>query len=165
MQAGAPTAPVAAPPPAVNGGNMAVMQLRKALGLDPNQPAPEAKIIEAVMGRLGPDVKRMAEAIGGAAPGGAPTNGAPGGAPTTPDPGQAGGESAPPDPNGAPTGDAPNVQPGAGTDGKMGAATIFGKPPTGSIGTQQEGGALPPPVNEDEEDEKPGAAAMFARRR
>lgn len=158
----------------MNGGNVAVMQFRKALGLPDNQPAPEQKVIDACMGRLGPDAKRMAEAIAGPAPAPEPrpapaaqsaASPAPPTAPatsqmppSTPDPGQAGGESAPPDPNSPPDAHQAQIQPGSQTGGKMGAATIFGRQPVPVTGEQ--GGA-----QEDEEEDMPRAQSVFGRRR
>lgn len=139
------------------------MQFRKALGVPADQPAPEQAVIDACMGTLGPDLKRMAAAVvgshnlaPGAGPGGDETR-----PPVTPDPGQAGGEPSPPPPSGPGTGDASSVQPGAATDGKMGSATIFGRPPVSAAGAQPAGSGGP----EDEEDEEhPTSRSMFGRR-
>lgn len=134
------------------GGNQAIMQFRKALGVPDNQPAPEQKVIDACMGKLGPDLKRMAVAVAGASPAGVPA--------ATSDPSQAGGESAPPDPNSPDTADSPAVQPGNQTQGKMGAATIFGRRPVGTIGEQGDQG------EPDEDDQAPPrASGIFGRRR
>lgn len=147
----------------MQGGNAAIMQFRKALGLPENQPAPEAQVIEACMGKLGPDLKRMAEAVGGQAPG-APTNPAENpnaNPPTTPDAGQAGNQPAPPATGAQQDQGSTPVQPGASTGGKMpGAATIFGKAPVRAIGNQ-------PGMSDDEEDPNapmPQSNSIFRRR-
>lgn len=151
--------PPAAPPA---GGNMAVMQLMKSLGVADGQggdPMVIEKVVQACMGKLGPDAKRMALAVGGMAPGSMPE----GGAPTTPDAGQAGGQPAPPNPNGpSGQGDA-STQPGAPTDGKMpGAATIFGRQPVGTAGDQAQNGS---PEPEEDDQQMPRAKTMFRGRR
>lgn len=151
QRSGYPTAGASAPPAAA-GGNQAIMQFRKALGVPDNQLAPEQKVIDACMGKLGPDLKRMAVAVAGATPMAVPS---------TPDQAQAGGESAPPDPNSGDTADSPAVQPGSQTQGKMGAATIFGRRPVGTIGDQQTDEGEP-----DEDDQAPPrASGIFGRRR
>ncbi len=158
-----PTAgtPVAGTPPATGSqvGNQAVIQLRKALGVPEDQPAPEMKVIEACQGKLGPQVQRMAEAVAGGAYG-RPMSDKP--APTTPDRSQPGGESAPPDPTAPDTADASNVQPGAQTGGRMGSATIFGRRPVSATGEQDATQAGGP---EDEDDDRLTARSMFGRRR
>jgi hypothetical protein len=140
-------------------GNQAVIQLRKALGLPPDQPAPEDKVIQACEGKYGPAVQRMAQSIGAGGYGRPATNAT---SPTTPDQGQAGGESAPPNPGGPDTGTSPDVQPGARTEGKMGAATIFGRPPVSASGEQTPSQAGGP--EDEEDDERPTSARIFGRR-
>ena len=164
--------------------NREVMAFRKALGLSEDKPAPEQMVLDAAAGKLGPQVKQMAMTLarsggqpmepsgtrdalpaqksmpdGKPAPGSVPTQD-PG--PTTPDAGMPGGtEPAPPPfPGGGQTADSQAMQPGVSSDGKMGAATIFGKAPVPSIGAQQDN----PDGEEPEGDEKYGASRIFGRR-
>lgn len=128
------------------------MQFRKALGVPENQPAPEQKVIEAALGKMGPQLKQMADTIcyGTAGPG------------STPDQAQPGGEPAPPSPRAAAPADNPQDQPGSETGGKMGAATIFGRSPVSSTGEQEAKGE--PTSDDEDEDDMPRGSAIFGRR-
>jgi hypothetical protein len=122
------------PPTKAGGSDQAVMAFRKVLGIPEGQPAPEKMVIEACMGKLGPDIKRMAAAVGGAA------------SPAAPAPA----EGAPDDSQApAPSPDAP----AAASAPRMGASAIFGK-----------GEPTPPEDEpQDDEEAMPRARQMFGR--
>lgn len=157
----ASAAPAAPSPPGTD--DKALIAFRQALGVPPNQPAPEAKVIEAVSGKLGTQVQEMARAIGATAspdkslP--SPSGQTPGSAepPTTRDPGQAGGQAPePPDPRGPSTTDSSAVSPGAGSGGAMRSSEIFGTKPVGNLGSQQD-------EDEDEDAGPPTSHRIFGR--
>jgi hypothetical protein len=142
---------------------MAVRQLRKALGCPEDQPVPEAKMVQALTGKLGPQIQSQAQAVGA---GGQYKPASPNGVPTTPDPGQAGGQASPPSPGAPDAGNSPPVQPGAQTQGAMpGAATIFGRPPVSAHGEQGPTQGAGNTMDEDEDQSAmTGARGIFRRR-
>lgn len=177
-----PSAQPAATQPGANPSNAVdplVAQLRKSMGLPPDQPVPESKMVQALTGRLGPQLKSLAEKVGSGSTFRA-TDGTPGslvqdgpqapnasanGVPSSPDPGQAGGQAQPPSPKGPDMANAPAITPGA-SDGKLNSRTIFARPSVNATGeqspSQRMGNTMDDPS---EEDDGPATSSSIFRRR
>lgn len=156
-----------------------VAQLRKSMGLPPDQPVPEAKMVQALTGRLGPQLKKLAETVGNGStfrstdgtPGAMVQDGPPApndsanGVPSSPDAGQAGGQAQPPSPKGPDMANAPAITPGA-SDGKLNSRTIFARPSVNATGEQSPSERMGSPVDDPNEDEDgPNTSSSIFRRR
>ena len=158
-----------------------VVKLRQAMGLAPDQPVPEAKMVQALTGRLGPQIKQQAESIGNGStfrsldgtpgplmPSSPPApNAGPNGVPSSPDDGQAGGQAQPPSPKGPDMSNAPAITPGA-SDGKLNSRTIFARPGVNAAGEQSGAQRFGNPMDdpaEEEDDAGPMKSSSIFRRR